>query len=357
MMDFSSNFSSRDGGIMNIKYNYLIGKAENLPLNYDIDGRPEPETDGCKKLYDDLIAHFFPNESVENLEQQYRYNPQRYEPDRRRTLQDYWEQYNKLNNKNAKKRSEDMKPPYYTICYKKHDIRLSADYIGPSTHWLSQLTDEREKMISLLNISRTIGGHIVWPRGFGQDKLSINEARGGSKGVYDRIDWTLQLVKIFYKYKGAFLSICQKIYKENFSKYKNTFKTMNNAFSYSIKWFELIGDFNKFCEKFKLKGSFVDNENNIIWFANPFPIKPNNYLDYAEKNCRAIEIRNMQIVIDMYENLATALFYNGGEEYTRSDILNKTIDMGWDDSEIDDIIDSMLNMGVMYDAGNGFYTR
>ncbi len=347
---------------MNVKYNYLIGKTENLPLDYDIGSRSEPETDGCKRLYDDLIALFFFNDAVANLEQQFPYNPQKCKTDKRRTLQDYWNRYNKLNNENAKKPSRNLKPPYYTIKYINHDILLSADYIGPSIFWIKNEGIEDKKVVSLLNTSRTIGGHIVWPRGFGQNQLTINCAKGGSKGVYDRIDWTLQLAKIFYetkdnKYRGAFLDSCKKFSGDNYSEYENAFRNMYNALSNSKEWFELIGNFNDFCKKFRLKGAFVDEKNNIIWFANPFPIMPKNYLDYAEKNCNAVEMRNMQIVIDMYGNLATALFYNGNEIHTRSDILNKARNMGWDDTEVDDIIDSLLSVGFMHDTGNNCYIR
>lgn len=40
-------------------YNYLIGKAEKLDVSFNIDKRIDPDTCGCKELYDDFIEAFF----------------------------------------------------------------------------------------------------------------------------------------------------------------------------------------------------------------------------------------------------------------------------------------------------------
>ena len=61
------------------------------------------------------------------------------------------------------------------------------------------LIDDNIKEI--LKISRTLGGHLVWPRG---NNKSVNTLKGGklkagcNYGFYDRIDWVLLLLKIFY---------------------------------------------------------------------------------------------------------------------------------------------------------------
>lgn len=47
--------------MLNVDYNYLIGSSQPLPSDYNIDDRPDPDTDGCKKLYDDIIEAYFQN--------------------------------------------------------------------------------------------------------------------------------------------------------------------------------------------------------------------------------------------------------------------------------------------------------
>ena len=39
-------------------YNYLTGSYDELPLNYDINKREDPDQ-SCKKLYDDVVNSFF----------------------------------------------------------------------------------------------------------------------------------------------------------------------------------------------------------------------------------------------------------------------------------------------------------
>ncbi len=58
--------------------------------------------------------------------------------------------------------------------------------------------------------------------------------------------------------------------------------------------------FKSFCERFRLKGSFVDENYNIIWFASASPILPEDYRVFAENNIEAIRKRN--------ENIENALY-------------------------------------------------
>ena len=56
-------------------YNYLTGSYDELPLNYDINKREDPDQ-SCKKLYDDVVNNFFgEDKEVKNLEQQYGNKP------------------------------------------------------------------------------------------------------------------------------------------------------------------------------------------------------------------------------------------------------------------------------------------
>jgi hypothetical protein len=97
--------------MLNVDYNYLIGSSQPLPSDYNIDDRPDPDTDGCKKLYDDIIEAYFQNmrtHTVENVEQQFYAR-------RKEDLEKKWIYYEKLNNTNPAPKSKYKEPPFYTI--------------------------------------------------------------------------------------------------------------------------------------------------------------------------------------------------------------------------------------------------
>lgn len=58
------------------------------------------------------------------------------------------------------------KPKYYSL-FVNGDIHiLSSDYLGPSIYWAKELGFDDEQILKWLAISRTIGGHILFPGGF-----------------------------------------------------------------------------------------------------------------------------------------------------------------------------------------------
>lgn len=242
---------------MNTKYNYLIGSDRGLPADYDIDNRPDPDTDGCRELYADIITAFFGDiEGVGISEQKYR------------------------------------SKPLYAIKYK--GFNLGSDYIGPSIYWSQSKGLSKEKIIDILNVSRTIGGHIVWPRG---GKRTINQARG--LAFYDRIDWTLFTVKQFCDCnfgREEAENICINMFgQDDFNKH---IKSVLTAVNDSCEWFKMFGDsrsaFKNFCDRFKLAGlgCFIDESYNINWLAPPKPFLPCDFLSFAENNISAIKKRN-----------------------------------------------------------------
>lgn len=255
-------------------YNYLTGSYDELPLNYDINKREDPDQ-SCKKLYDDVVNSFFgEDKDVKNLEQQY-----------------------------------GNKPPFYTVQIQKNGetYLFSSDYIGPSVYWARELGISDRGIIKFLNICRTLGGHIIWPRGGERPKgvFTPNQAKSGCSGVYDRIDWTLQLLKIFYeieKYredKKEYLKRANALLPKEFrnkSNFNDKFDRLYNSFDFYKKHFELFGDFEGFCERFKLVGSFVDNDHNIIWMTDSFPILPLRYEEYIEKLSTAVQARNFELI-------------------------------------------------------------
>ncbi|MFA0814770.1 MAG: hypothetical protein ACC608_03160 [Anaerofustis sp.] len=245
-----------------IAYNYLIEDyAENFPLNFCIDKRTDPDSIS-EKLYDDILKAFFPkNYDAEKLEQQF-----------------------------------GVKPKFYTIKLNNTTL-LSSDYIGPSVYWSREKGVNDNKIRGFLKQCHTIGGHIVWERG-ADLKYKVNTSRGGSSGVYDRLDWTLLLLKIYLsdKDKKNFIIEANKCIQEEFRNTKNInekFENLFNAFNCS-EWLKGYS-FKDFCMQFKLYGNFVDSQFNIIEMAPLFPVLPNDYNAYIDNVCKAIDSRKALI--------------------------------------------------------------
>ncbi len=278
---------------MNIAYNYLVGAEQKLTSNYNYFRRPDPDSDGCKKLYDDIIEAFLSDgiitdsNEVANWEQQFRYNKVK----EKFSNKELWRRYFSLNNDSPKAESSIYKPPFYTVTYRNY--LLSSDYIGPSIYWAEKKGLEKIKILDILNNCRTIGGHIVWPRGCG---TTINQARGGAETLYDRIDWTLYLVKLFcdnsFDYSRAILEYEDSYGREHINSIMPVVDSINNY----KEWFKEFGNsncaFDNFCKQFKLKGTLVKENLEINWLSLPFPILPDDYSMFVNNNINAIKMRN-----------------------------------------------------------------
>ncbi len=157
----------------------------------------------------------------------------------------------------------------------RKEFILGSDYIGPSKYWtaldlFNSGKDEdtvSTKMQEILNETRKFKGHIVWPRmidGMSLGYSTINMARGGRKGVYDRFDITLYLLSKYYpiledKYSpkdfcmrfDIFVKSCDEISMLNGNKQR--LFNMFTAFELSSDWLKLFGTFEGFIEFFDLK--------------------------------------------------------------------------------------------------------
>lgn len=280
---------------IDINYNYLIEKNINeWPANFNIDRRNDPDQIS-KKLYDDLKNFLF-NERVKkdlkinNIENEYHNYTGR---------------------------------GYYTLFVNEKEHLLSSDYMGSSVYWAIEKNIKSEHIINSLKIGRKLGGHILWPRGFNegylydrekrqyiyttkdkknncQNFLTINQSKGGNEGFYDRIDWTLILLQIYMENmdnEKAYLEKANNLIPEGlkYRQHQARIKRMFYAFFNSKHWLAKFGDFNKFCEVFALFDSFVDSKSNVILMANLFPVLPNDYYDYMNKTCNAINKRNEKL--------------------------------------------------------------
>ena len=248
----------------------MLRSEKQVPDDYDIDNRYDPDTEGCKELYDDEIEAFFDGMTGYTVCN--------------------WQSYNRYN-----------RSPFYTVKVTSEVTGeyylFSSDYIGPSVYWASKKHAGDRKIREFLTVCRRLGGHILWPRGNGN---TINSARGGSGGFYDRIDWTLHLLQIFYfsetedDYMKAAASLINNIQDrsdfiiENGSRLKRLYL----AFQTYKDELMIFTDFKGFCNRFRLVGSFVDSEYNVIDMAGLYPLLPNDYLKCIDKLCGAVAERN-----------------------------------------------------------------
>lgn len=169
--------------------------------------------------------------------------------------------------------------------------RMSSDYIGPSRYWAHAKGNMNDAEIgAMLLHARTIGGHMLWP----VHKIpTINTARGGQGGFFDRIDLTLQEIR--YMMTDAPQS-------------RN--HAVRSAIEKEKAWFSLfmagsgLDGFKSFVDLFHLNSFIYGDDYNVISLAEsnlaegvyaPIsfdePVFPADFRLYVKNNLIAIEKR------------------------------------------------------------------
>ena len=274
--------------MINPKYNYLTCGFDKLAEDYDYKNRPDPDR-FSKILYDDLIEVFFMDLGAINKIQQFNMR----DSDDPKKNNASWTQYFSLNKYDPEYFTKDeyKQPPFFTLVWK--NFFLSADYIGPSVNWAEQRECSRETILNIMNVGRTIGGHIVWPRGKGE---TVNQARGGDKAFYDRIDWTLFVLKAYYECKRNNV-VASGFVRQKYPQIEpHRYKLVLDAIERYSEWFSEFDDFPDFCDRFLLIDSFVNESYEIIWMAPANPMLPEDYDGYVQKCLDAIRKRNSAIM-------------------------------------------------------------
>ena len=145
----------------------------------------------------------------------------------------------------------------------------------------------------------TIGSFIIFPlkRDDGKTRWTINQARGCLRRISDRIDLTLECIRIFYK-----------------NKYQET-PLQSCLIKYS-RFFEWFVDFEHYVKFFLLDDLVSDNYEKVIGFTetidfdHAMPISSvEEYKDYIEKTTEFIEKRNKRI--DQYQKRLIGQEENG----------------------------------------------
>ena len=142
------------------------------------------------------------------------------------------------------------------------------------TEQIPEEVDEFFKAVS------NIAGYIVFPNKMIDGKMTINMARGTNPYIDDRIDLTLECIRLFYLGEKSPLYDC-------FLRYKN--------------FFDLFDDFNGYV-KFFLLQDLIDDKGRIKFYLpfNDFKTKPlisgvKEYLIYKKKVINFAELRKKRI--------------------------------------------------------------
>ena len=148
-------------------------------------------------------------------------------------------------------------------------IGLGMDYIGPSINWAQEAGLEEREILKFINVSREIGGHLIWPRWIYDGKYrinpfySINKYRGGLKGVFDRIDYTLLYLKLWFEGED---------------------EPFRDVFNANRVWLNKFVDFTGFIQYYKLD-SFVEfGKETKIKSLSTFNCKNKQYEELRPKS-------------------------------------------------------------------------
>lgn len=196
----------------------------------------------------------------------------------------------------------DVHTAYDTLGLKIDEIRLTCDYLGPSTYYASKIGISDEDILEYVISTREFGGHMMWPSlETGIDRYdkdgkkimkSINTAR--SYCLRERLDYTLYEIKRWYlneKDKGT--KIFQKVLDAN------------------EVWFNKFGNFDAFIKVFAFQNCIDPNslepydfesyngrgynkviENKKEYADNYIPQSLESYKNYIEGTVYAIRQRD-----------------------------------------------------------------
>jgi hypothetical protein len=146
-------------------------------------------------------------------------------------------------------------------------------------HLTSMLALEELKEFD--QITDTIGGILIWPSNRVGSHQTINGARGFNRMISDRLDLTIECIRLYYNGENNPLYETFKLYKD---------------------FFDLFTDFEGFINFFLLQDA-VSADYSKVKIAEPFdnfktsPVPQNvdEFLQYMEKTIEFVNLRNRRI--------------------------------------------------------------
>lgn len=139
----------------------------------------------------------------------------------------------------------------------------------------------QEEMIYFYNLAHTIGGYLIFPGNKINGLPTINQERGTNKRINDRIDLTLECIRLFYN---------------------NVKNPMIDTLTRYKDFFSLFSDFKGYCEFFFLQDIVSRDYSEVCFFLpfenfelNPLPKNIEDYFMYKSKNIDFLRKRNERI--------------------------------------------------------------
>jgi hypothetical protein len=139
----------------------------------------------------------------------------------------------------------------------------------------------RDEMKSFLDIACTVGGYLLFPGNKINNQYTMNQARGINKKINDRIDLTLECIRLYYQNETSPLFEVIKRYGD---------------------FFALFVDFKGYCEFFLLQDLVNEDYSKVNFFlpfygfiSNPIPRDLEEYNEYKKNKIEFIKKRNQRI--------------------------------------------------------------
>jgi hypothetical protein len=147
-----------------------------------------------------------------------------------------------------------------------------------------------EEMNYFYNLAHTIGGYIIFPSNRINELSTINQERGTNKRINDRIDLTLECIRLFYN---------------------DEINPMTDTLIRYKEFFSLFSGFKGYCEFFLLQDIISQDYSEVNFFLpfkkfeiNPLPKNLDDYSVYRTKNIDFLRRRNKRIN-DFSQTIAT----------------------------------------------------
>jgi hypothetical protein len=139
----------------------------------------------------------------------------------------------------------------------------------------------KDEMKYFYDLAYTIGGFIIFPGDRRNGLHTINQERGMSRLINDRMDLTLECIRRYYINENS--------------------PMMDTIGRYS-DFFSLFSDFKGYCEYFLLRDLVLDSYSRVNFFlpfkdfvVNPLPTDVDEYNEYKKNNIEFLQKRNNRI--------------------------------------------------------------
>ena len=142
-------------------------------------------------------------------------------------------------------------------------------------------TLQLEELIKYDQILDSIGGILIWPSNRVGTRQTINGARGFNRMISDRLDLTIECIRLYYAGKPSPLYETFKLYSDFFDLFDN--------FEGFIKFFLLQDAVSDDFTKTKIAEPFDDFK------TSPVPRNIEEFLQYRDGTIEFVKLRNKRI--------------------------------------------------------------